>query len=127
MEYPNAIDLSFTLAHTGSLELVGTVDGLNGRTDTCNVTIANTHASAALTDFSVQVLTFVGGTYLDFLVAANFATQDNNMLFCSSAVPNTLAALTKCLLMIRTGPIHGIRFYAKSGSAVPVTVQGILG
>lgn len=128
---PFGINCALTLVGTGSLEVIPDISGvagvekLEGRTDTANFVVHNGDGSNALTHFKVQIQVFRGGPYVDFLVDANWTVPDNNMLITTPV--STTAAGASSLVMIRTGPIHGIKFFAQGAAGIPVTIQGTIG
>lgn len=122
-----AINIVAALAGTGSLELLGGAPvPLDPRiTDLLTVTIKNTSTGTdALVHFKIQVQVYPGGPFVDYLSDSDFGTGTNNMLFCSSGGLTTLAAGTTALLMIRTGPLYGVQFYAQGANTITITILG---
>ena len=114
--------LPAALAGELALSDIGTVDTY-GKMPWLALTVKNTHATQALTDFAVLVKNSSDGEWStvwsdsDWATAANF--RDGSWIGTSdttSALINVLPAGEWCTLILFVGPAYAVKFQAKDGA-----------
>ena len=122
------ISSSFKLTSTASgitstAATIGTAIVIRGWQSVVNLEIENS-GSAALTDFLIELQDHPDGEFYDFLSGTDYATGTDDMLFCTSTVPNTLAASGKAHVIFRTWSAYAMRFQATCATTTTVKVRG---
>lgn len=114
-----------------TVEVIGDDEGIvftPGAMARVNVEVANASGSQTLNDFQVQFLEHPNGTWHTVLSGSDYATATATLLFCSTTVPNTLAADGETNFHIDVRAAHAVRFAASVASGTAdVTVRGTVG
>lgn len=88
-------------------------------------TVENTGDTNALTDFQVFLQASSTSTPVAYLGATDYATVGHvNIPFCTTVVPNTLAAAGTSTLRIKTGAAYAVVFKASATTTTTATVVG---
>lgn len=109
-----------------TLEDVGEEIWLNGNSSRLNFELENTHATVALSDFSLMGKAHADGTYVNIITGAGWAAAVGSTLLFKSADINTLAATAKATLMVDVSGWYKIKFQAKTGTSGSATIRPTL-
>jgi len=120
MLHPLAATVTVTTDYTTLVE-----DNPGGNYDTVTLQVTSAAGSATLSDFRLSVKPHAGAEYEPFLGGADWASATENMLFCTTTVPNTLAAEGQATVKVNVRGWYAIKFEAKVASnTAAITVKG---
>jgi len=97
---------------------------IDGRYNKVCFELENTHATVALTDFSLMVRAHEDGTFVNLITGAGWQAAVGAILLFKTANIDTLAATAKATLLVNVAGWQAIKFQAKTGTSGSVTVRG---